>query len=48
MLFLGNNPIGDAGAASIGDALAYVTLSPFSWTFIQKDISLTPPDFLDW
>ena len=44
-LYLSYNQIGDAGAASIGGALAYVTLSSCEWTFLQKDISLAPPDF---
>jgi hypothetical protein len=41
---LRGNKIGDAGAASIGGALAYVPLSLFELIFIHKDISLAPPD----
>ena len=47
-LVLESNKIGDAGAASIGVALAYVMHLPVEWAFIPKDISLAPPDFSDW
>jgi hypothetical protein len=36
-LWLFDNQIGDAGAASIGGALAYVTPSPFQLTFFHKE-----------
>jgi hypothetical protein len=37
-LYLRDNQIGDAGAVSIGGALAYITFSSFEWTFLHKDV----------
>jgi hypothetical protein len=44
-LRLSSNKIGVAGAASIGGALAYVTVTPCECNFLQKDISFAPPIF---
>ena len=44
-LRLQNNQIGDAGAASIGVALAYVTLPSYEWTFIHKSFLWRHPVF---
>jgi hypothetical protein len=46
-LNLNGNTIGDAGAASIGGALAYVLLSDFGLTFINKIFLFGATRFLD-
>ena len=44
-LRLGYNQIGDAGAASMGDALAYVTIYLVNELSCTKTFLLAPPNF---